>query len=157
MYRRGIARQAGAATVELALVSLVFMTLMLAVVEFGRALYTWNALVEATRLGARAAALCPVQADAIAGIALFNGGGLLSDITSQNIGVEYLDENGAVVADPTPANVSGFMQVRYVRVSIRNYQYTFLIPGIGTIAFPPFSTTLPRESLGIVPNEAPGC
>ena len=149
--------QRGSASVELALTGLFFFVLMLAVIETGRAMYTWNALAEATRLGARAASVCQVQDEVVASIATFNGSGLLADLKPENIVVNYLDENGGAVANPTPANAWGFMQVRYIQVSIQGFNYAMLIPGIGGITLPTFSTIVPRESMGIVPDEAPGC
>ena len=150
-------KENGVATVELAIVSAFFFWLLLAVIEVGRVMYTVNALSEATRLGARAASVCQVQNDEIRNIAVFNGGGLLGGLDSSNITVNYLDENGAVVADPTPGNEFGFLQVRYVQVSISGFDYDMMIPGFGSVSLPTFTTTLPRESLGIVPNEVAGC
>jgi len=149
--------QTGAATVEIAIVSLTFIWLMLAIVEVGRGMYTWNALTEATRLGSRAASVCQIQDNVISQIATFNGNDLLGGLKEDNISVNYLDANGAVVANPNPANELGFLQVRYVQVTIQNYQYDLLIPGLNKVTLPAFSTTVPRQSFGIVPNEAPGC
>ena len=150
-------KESGSTTVELAIVSTLFFWLLLAVIEVGRVMYTMNALSEATRLGARAASVCQVQNDVIGNIATFNGGGLLGNFDSSHVTINYLDEDGSVVADPSPANEFGFLQVRYVQVSISGYDYKMMIPGMGSITLPSFSTTLPRESFGIVPNEAAGC
>lgn len=150
-------KEHGIATVELAIVSTFFFWLLLAVIEVGRVMYTMNALNEATRLGARAASVCQVQHDDIRNVAIFNGGGLLGGLESSNININYLDASGAVIADPTPSNEFGFLQIRFVQVSIAGFDYELMIPGIGSISLPTFSTTLPRESLGIVPNETAGC
>lgn len=48
----------GAAAVEFALVTALLCVLLLGGVEVGRLLWTWNAAVEATRLGARLAIVC---------------------------------------------------------------------------------------------------
>ena len=149
--------QRGSASVEIAITSVIFLWLMFAVIEVGRVMYTWNALTEASRLGARAASVCQVQDDVIASIATFDGGGLLAGLDKSNIIVNYLDDQGAVVANPTPANEWGFLQVKYVQVSIQGYEFKSLVSGLGTFTLPTFSTTLPRESLGIIPNEAAGC
>ncbi len=50
--------QRGAAAVEMAIVSLIFLSLLLAVIDLSRWLYAFNAAGEATRLGARLAAIC---------------------------------------------------------------------------------------------------
>lgn len=51
-------RQSGATAVEFALVLLLFLTFLLAITDFARMLFTWNAAGEATRVGARYAAVC---------------------------------------------------------------------------------------------------
>ena len=51
-------RQSGATAVEFALVLLIFLTFLLAITDFSRMLYTWNAASEATRAGARYAVVC---------------------------------------------------------------------------------------------------
>ena len=50
--------QTGAATVEFNLVLVMFLMFMLAVTDFSRMLFAWNAATEATRLGARYAVVC---------------------------------------------------------------------------------------------------
>jgi len=150
-------KENGSATVELAIVSAFFFWLLLGVIEVGRVMYTMNALNEVTRLGARAATVCQIQDEVINNIATFNNGGLLEDLDTSNVSVNYLDEAGAVVANPNPADEFSFLQIRFVQVSITNFEYRLMIPGAGSITLPDFSTTLPRESFGIVPNEAAGC
>lgn len=53
---RGRWRQAGAFTVELALVLFLFLALVFTIIEVARALYMWNTLQEVTRRAARSAA-----------------------------------------------------------------------------------------------------
>jgi len=149
--------QTGSVTIELAMVGFFFFFIMLGVIETGRVMFTWNALSEATRLGARAASVCAVQDNVISTISTFNNNGLITGLEPGNINVNYLNENGAVVPNPGPGNPNGFLDVRFVQVSIQGFDYDLLIPGIGPITLPLFSTTLPRQSFGIVPNEATGC
>src|SRR4026209_2946113 len=47
----------GATVAEFAVVALLFFTMIFAIIEFGRLLYTHNALTDATRRGARYAVL----------------------------------------------------------------------------------------------------
>ncbi len=54
--------QRGAAMVEFALIALLFFIILFGIIEFGRAFFTYNTLVEATRRGARVAAVCPASA-----------------------------------------------------------------------------------------------
>lgn len=146
-------RQAGIASVEFAIGGVVFFIVLFAVIELGRGLFTWNGLTEATRRGARVAAVCPINHSAIRRIALFDTptsvgeSPTLSGLTNANFILSYLDENGAPVADPA---VTGFGLIRYVQVAISGYQFSLNIPFASTlITAPDFVTTLPRESLGI--------
>jgi Flp pilus assembly protein TadG len=65
-------RQQGLATVEFSIIGLLMMIVFFAVFEFGRLVWMWNTLGEATRRGARAAVVCPVGDPAPANIAVFN-------------------------------------------------------------------------------------
>ena len=133
----------GATLVEFAIGATVFLIAMFAVVEFGRALWTHNALSDAARRGARYAVNHPA-----------------SDLSSVQNVVVYGDPAGgskALVDNLTTGNV----QVQYssfglgagtVSVSITNYQFQFVIPIIGTtISMPNYNTTLTGENAGLVP------
>jgi Flp pilus assembly protein TadG len=52
------APQLGATMVEFAIVAVLFFSLLLGIMDFGRLLFTWNAAAEATRWGARIAVVC---------------------------------------------------------------------------------------------------
>lgn len=147
-----VRRQHGLTTVEFAIVGLVAMVVLFGVIEVARVFFVLNALEEATRRGARVAAVCPVNDPAIAEIAVFNpsGGGATSSIvgglSTANVVVEYLDGAGVAVADP----VGNFGAIAYVRVRIVNFQHTLIIPMfLRTFTTPDFAATLPRESLGV--------
>lgn len=56
----GRGRQRGMAAVEFALIAMIFFGLIFAIVDFGRWLFAMNAAAEATRWGARLAAVCDV-------------------------------------------------------------------------------------------------
>lgn len=149
-------RQSGLATVEFAIIGLLFFTVLFAVIEFGRLLFTWNTLTEATRRGARVAAVCPMNHAAIKNVTVFSspsGGGtspILPNFSSGNVTVEYLDKDGATTA--------AFANVRYVRVGINGYQHQMLLP-FATLPLTArsFETTLPRDSLGVVPAVGSQC
>jgi Flp pilus assembly protein TadG len=140
-------RNRGTTSVEFAIIGSVLMVVVFGVIEFGRALFVMNALTEATRRGARLAAVCPVGDPASASAAVFTGSGVaVNGLTTSNIQVQYLDASGAPIANPT----GNFNTIRYVNVSIIGFSQTLLIPTlITTIPMNGFSTTLPRESLGI--------
>ncbi len=89
-------RQRGATTVEFAIIGLLAMVVMLSLIEFSRLVFTLNALSEATRRGARMAAVCPINDPAIAQVAAFNAPGdggasaIVNNLTTGNVVVEYL-------------------------------------------------------------------
>jgi hypothetical protein len=151
-------QQKGLYIVEFALVAALFFVLLFGAIEFARALFVWNTLTEATRRGARLAAVCPVGHASIANVTVFNAPGaagaspILPGLNSSAVVTEYLDSEGntgAVVPD-----------IRYVRVRIKDFTHTLLIPRLlpgletmnMTLNAPEFETTLPSESLGCVPD-----
>lgn len=93
-------RQIGVAAVEFALVSLLFFTLLFAVLEFGRLLFVFNTMQEVTRSAAHEATVSWIdQAAAIKQKALFGGGVIPggAEVTAANIQIEYLDKSGNVI------------------------------------------------------------
>jgi Flp pilus assembly protein TadG len=124
--------QRGAAAVEFALVAVVFFMLLIGIVEMGRVLFTWNAAAEATRYGARVAVVCPKDDPAI----LSRMQKIMPALTAANVAVTYL---------PTGCTVASCQQVS---VKIQNVPVTTFIPvSAATLMVPPFTTTLPRESM----------
>lgn len=146
------AKQQGVAVVEFAIVGALALLMVFAVLEISRAVFVANALTEATRRGARVAAVCPISDPAIAQVATFNapGAGNVSPIVYQldtsDFVVEYLDSDGAVIGDPS----ANFNLIRYIQVRVTNFQHELLIPFANvTFTMPEFATRLPRESLGV--------
>jgi Flp pilus assembly protein TadG len=121
----------GAAAVEFAIVSLIFFILLLGAVEMGRLLWTLNAAVEATRLGARLAVVCPTtSADAIR--------------TRMRERLGALGAPGGVIHIDTFDCGTGVCQS--MRVSLERFEHRTIIPLVGfTISLPPFTTTLRKE------------
>lgn len=135
----------GATLVEFAIGVTVFVTVMFAVLEFGRALWVHNALTDAARRGARYAAL-HTSADAanvrnvvVYGNEAGSGQPMLNNLTTANVEVDY----------------NGFgLNAGTVSVSITNYQFQFVIPIVGTtITMPSYKTTLTAESAGLIPAD----
>ena len=165
-----INKQLGGTTVEFAVVGLLTFGILFAIIEVGRGLFVWNALTEATRRGARIAAVCPVNDPAIAQVTIFDTpDGALSNspivfgLKTSDVNVRYLNAAGAVSAAPFGCfelDLDFTDCISFVEVSI-DYSHTFLIPlplPVTTITAPKFTTTLPVESLGLVPTypgEAP--
>lgn len=148
----GIRSQRGTTVVEFAIVAAVFFTVLFGLIDFSRLYFDVAALDEATRRGARLAAVCPVDDPYVAQTAIFGNGGnqstLIPGLGTQHISLQYLNIDGDVVADPGGA---GYGSIRYVRVSIQNFQVQSLIPGLqNLITMPAFQTTIPSESLGRV-------
>jgi hypothetical protein len=145
-------RQKGIALVEFAIVGSLALMMIFAVLEIARAVFVVNALTEATRRGARVAAVCPVNDPAIAQVATFNAPGagntspIVGGLDTTDFVLEYLDRTGAVI----PAPADNFSLIRYIQVRVVNFEHVLLIP-FANFAFtmPEFSTRLPRESLGI--------
>lgn len=155
-------RQHGLTTVEFAIVGTVFFVILFGVIEVGRALFVWNAIAEATRRGARVAAVCPPNHGGVARATVFsNNPGdvadspILYNLTTANVTVTYLEaqDTDADGVDDTLAVTGGAFPIDYVQVEITGYQHTLLIPLLTrTITVPPFITTLPAESLGWNPD-----
>ena len=133
----------GATLVEFSIAATVFLMVMFAVIEFGRALWVHNALADAARRGARYAVLhSSADADKVKNVVVYgdeDGGGtpMVPNLTTENVSVDYTDFalNRGTVA-----------------VSINEYQFQFVIPIVGTtITMRHYSTTLTGESVGWIP------
>jgi len=152
-------KQQGITSVEFAIVGSVFFMVLLGVIEVGRLLFTWNALAEATRRGARVAAVCPPNHSAIRRIAVFDdvdGTGvspIITGLTENNVLVSYLRVDGSLAGDLSV--VANYTAIAYVRVEIiatgtNQFQYQMFIPTLtNMITAPSFAATIPRESLGV--------
>lgn len=142
--------QRGLTTVEFSLIGIVLFLVLFGIIEFGRTLYVVNVLTEATRRGARLAAVCPVDDPYPAKGAVFAAGGSASAVvpglTTSNVQIQYLDDAGNVISDP----VTDFGEIHYVRATIVGFSMPLVIPFISpTISLSGFATTMPRESLGV--------
>lgn len=138
--------QQGTTVVEFAVVATVLFTVIFGLIDFSRLFFVMAALDESTRRGARVAAVCPVNDPAVAQVALF--GGLASNLATEHIVIEYLDEDGSLVAAPGGA---GYGSIHFVRVRIQGFQLQTFVPGLtGLLPTPAFATTIPSESLGRV-------
>lgn len=151
-------REAGLTTVEFAIVGAVFFMALFGVIEMGHALFVANTLTEATRRGARMAAVCPVGDPAPANAAVFgdgNGGStIIYGLSTSNVEIDYLDASGNLLADP----VGSFGSIAYVRAKITGFTLPLAIPFVDpTITFSGLETTIPRESLGVTPSAITPC
>lgn len=135
-------RQSGLAAVEFALIAAaILFPLLIGIMEFGRIVFYWNAATEATRLGARLAVVCDMDDATIKN----KMNALFPVIETTDIQVAY---------EPAGCTATSCHQVR-VSIAKPAAQWTALrdygssAPDAWVFApvFPPFSTTLPRESM----------
>ena len=142
-------RPHGLSTVEFAIVAVVLFMMIFGVIEVGRAFFVASALDEATRRGARMAAVCPINDPAIAQAAAFDTA-LIPGLDTTDIVVEYLDESAGVV--PNPVDPADLVTIRFVRVRVVGFQHQMFIPlvtALSQFTMPEYATIIPRESLGI--------
>ncbi len=145
-------RMEGVYVVEFAIIGLLLFVLLFGVLEMGRLLFTVNALDEVVRRGARLATVCTIDNPDILKRAIFNeisdgdSSSLIHALETADLTLIYLDGDGVLVPNPSS---SGFSSVRFVQLSVVDFPFTLLIPGLGgAMTLPTFRAILPRESLG---------
>lgn len=128
-------QQRGALAVEFGLVAVMLFTSLMAAIEIGRLLWTWNAAAEATRLGARLAALCDKSDPDIR----WSMRSRLPALSNGNITLTYLNPGNAA-----SCNVNN---CRFVRVALQNFSHQLLLlpAPLAAIPMPSFATIVPRE------------
>jgi hypothetical protein len=161
-------QEKGTTVAELAMVALVFFTLIFGIIEFGRLLYTHNALADATRRGARFAVVHPGLTDAhktavkrevvYGSKAVFDDDGntsatpLINGLTTAMVDVTFEGED--LDGDPDTDPSAFGSNLGTVTVKIEGYQFSLNIPVVGRgISLPEYSTTLSAESAGEVPKD----
>lgn len=156
-------RTRGVATVEFALVCVVFLTLLFGALEFARLLYVYNSLQEVTRRAAREMTVRWITDEAtVKQLALFGAAALPAgrEITASSISIEYLAADGSPVTT-FPANPGDNLSacgdatrtascIFSVRVSINSIQYTPMISLFSflNLTLPSSSVTMHAESMG---------
>jgi hypothetical protein len=158
----------GSSVVEVAMAAGVFFMLIFGIIEFGRLLYTHNALTDAARRGARYAALhhevpgntC-VENAIIYGETHMDpvtcaptGAPLLAGLTEANISVTYVGAD--LDGDPDTPQTSYGMNLGTATVSIQDYTFELSVPFVHrTLTMPNYATTLTAESAGEEPDPIP--
>jgi Flp pilus assembly protein TadG len=158
----------GTTVAEFAMVALLFFTLIFGIIEFGRLLYTHNALTDATRRGARFAALHrgiseadkqAVRNEVVYGPkGTYDGSGnptsppLINGLDTTMVEVEF--EGVDLDGDPaTPGKTNFGTNLGTTTVKIENYAFNLNIPVIGRqLILPAYSSTLTAESAGELPG-----
>jgi len=162
--RRG---ERGTTMAEFAVISAVFFMIIFGIIEFGRLLYTHNALTDAARRGARYAVLhheTIEDRECVKNIVVYGethvdpktcaatGPALINGLTTDNVRVTYEgadDDNNPI----TPATNFG-MNLGTASVSIENYTFNLSIPLMHrTLTMPHYVTTLTAESAGEKPDD----
>jgi Flp pilus assembly protein TadG len=142
-HRHPASAQRGVAAVEFALISSLLFTLLFGVMEMGRLLWTWNAAVEATRLGARLSVVCDIgDADIKARMIT-----RLPALAATNISITYLNP-------PAAPNTCTAANCKAVRVALSGYTHDTIIPFMPlSLTLPAFGTTLRKEFMNSTANE----
>jgi len=148
--RKGRFSQRGATAVEFALVAMLLITVILGIIQFGLVMFTFNSAAQATRHGARVAAVNAPYASAIVNEMKY----FLRDLSTDNVvicypqitdppGGEYVVVRLAVENEPSDSSCNTN------DINATPYRVTpwFFWP-VGQISVAPFTTWLPRESLG---------
>jgi len=134
----------GASLVEFAIAATVFLTVLFAVIEFGRALWVHNALTDAARRGARYAILHKTtDIDDVKKVVVYGDltstDPLLENLTTANVTVSYNNFN---------------LDGGTATVSIQDYQFQMILPlVVQSIQMPNYTTTLTGESAGLIPAD----
>ncbi|HEY7865155.1 MAG TPA: TadE/TadG family type IV pilus assembly protein [Psychromonas sp.] len=159
-------KQKGVYAVEFAIVGSLFFVLFFAVIEFARVMFTWDVLTEVSRRGARLATVChvPRQSSDVTSqdFQLLSAAATPDEVLTAAIFSDSIDEDSKMIGhlgkdnleisylDYAGNTATTFAQISLVRAEIVNYQHPMFIPFFSiTLNSPSFSTTLPRESLGV--------
>lgn len=155
--------QRGGSLLEFVVIAPFFFMMLVGIVAAGNLFFTHNAMVDATRRGARFATM---QAAATPAGTIRTTQGC--DATGPNLTAirnfaiyGNTAGTGTNVSGLQPANIcveySGFgVQTGTVTVSVIDYNYNFVIPGLSSvITMPPYRTTLSGESAGATPAVCP--
>lgn len=133
--------------IEFTVVATVFFAMLVGIVAAGNLYYTHNALVEATRRGARYAVLHPTgSTTAVKNVVVYGtdspaqgATSLIYNLQPTNVTVAYSGLNVAAGS---------------VTVTISNYSFPFVLPTATTsVTMPPYRTTLTGESAGFIPPD----
>ena len=155
------ARQAGAVSIELALVSILLATMMFGALDLGRAMYAYNEIVQSTRSAARYLATSTTIGSTeitrarnlvVYGKFSSSGPALSNELTSSNTHIQfcsttYCDITGKTTADMNNQAVSGATSVNLVMVQVSNLTLVTYFPQVvANMLFRPITVTFPRVS-----------
>lgn len=146
----------GGSLIEFTVVAAVFFLMLVGIVAAGNLYYTHNALVEATRRGARYAVMHPTGSTTdVQNVVVY---GTTTPATGQTSLIYNLQTTNVEVCYRTTPTSSCGGQINVaqgtVTVSITGYTFPFVLPTTTTsITMPPYRTTLSGESAGFIPPD----
>jgi Flp pilus assembly protein TadG len=146
--KRADQNQHGGTLIEFTIVASVFLMMLVGIVSAGNLFFTHNALVEATRRGARYAVLH--QTGSITDVKNVVVYGTDAPALGATSIIYNLQTSNVTVTYPVPLNVA----TGNVTVTIENYAFPFVLPTRTTsITMPPYRTTLTGECSGFIPPD----
>ncbi len=136
-------RQRGMAAVEFALVVSVLTLLLFGAIEIARVMWVWNAAGDATRLGARLAVVCDLDATAI------------KARMAQHLTNLDAEARITITYSPSGCSAQAAPYCEAVTVALAGSTLDTALPFASfTPTLPPFTTTLTRESMSSTDNAA---
>ena len=158
--------ESGTTVAEFAMVALLFFTLIFGIIEFGRLLYTHNALTDATRRGARYAVLHhgATEADkqAVRNYVVYGANGtydvdgnptsppLIGGLATDMVIVDF---DGINIGGNPPQSLPFGSNIGSATVKIENYEFNLNIPVVGrALTLPAYTTTAMAECAGEIPD-----
>lgn len=134
-------RERGVVAVEFALVVSLLTLLLFGAIELARVMWVWNAAGDATRLGARLAVVCDLNAAAIKAR-------MVQRLPDLNPGT-----NITVTYSPSGCSAAAAPYCEAVTVALAGYTQKTYVPFVDFApTLPPFTTTLTRESMSSTDN-----
>jgi hypothetical protein len=159
----------GAAVAEFAVACLFFFTVLIGIIEFGRLLYTHNALTDAARRGARYASLHTEDVDdCVRNIVIYGekhvdadceptGPPLVNGLNAQSVNIAVTYAGADTDNDPgdeTPIDTDYGSNLGTATVAIENFNFRLGIPLLNIIIrMPDYRTTMSAESAGQEPKD----
>ena len=156
VYRASRRRQRAAIAVELAIVAIPLITMMLAAIEFGRAMYLYNQIAKATRDAARHLSGYDPTRTALYPLGLVrnrivhgsNAAGGMSNIPGLEPSMirvcDRVNDDGCTAGSFGPVD-TGRGTIDLVRVEVVGYTFTPAVPfvgGLATYTFGPIGTSM---------------
>jgi Flp pilus assembly protein TadG len=143
----------GQSLVEAAFVILIFLFLLFGIIEFGRALWTYNTIVQSTRAAARWAVVNvtsdtdTTNKDRAKNVVVYG----YPDVSSGNPILPGLSTGLVTVGvQPIEVDSAGRPISQKISVKVTGYIFRFLVPIAPTMTIPAFETSLFTESMGAI-------